>query len=296
MSKQLNHRYHPILKRFIYGVITEDEPEIKVCGEIEEYLGTGTYGFRLDEVPEKRTPVSTLKVQRVSDNQNFTEVVVQPGPLQFYSNYHNDVFSRDGLIILDEVNDGESFRIWYEPCGPVNSFENQKYVQDITLLEKLSRDGSLPMLGDLNMDLKKILNLAAGTNPTDAVNYSQLDSVHQALVSEVTSRTSADATINSKLNPLLALVKWDKFSLRERDYGLDSPGTLGMESYVGAGRKSMLFWYNVNTGIAGVGPYGNGSSDFQIIDDRVLQEYQFRWTHPSHGLMRWILVQWTTDV
>ncbi|TGK42744.1 hypothetical protein, partial [Leptospira gomenensis] len=289
--------YHPIQKRFIYETVPEGEPELKQCLELEEYPGTATFGFRLDEVPEKVTPVSTLRIQRVSDNQNFTEVVVQPGPLQFYSNYHNDVFSRDGLIIMDEVNADDWFRIWYDRCGPVNSFENQKYVQDITLLEKLSRDGSLPMLGDLNMNLKKILNLAAGTNPTDAVNYSQLDNVLQALVAEIASRASSDATINSKLNPLLNLVKWNGFSLRERDYAVDgASGTLGMESYevlFGTVQKSILIWYNVRTGIGGIGAYGNSGSDFQVIDTGL--QYNFRWTDPSNALMRWCMIQWMTD-
>ncbi|ULG90728.1 hypothetical protein FH593_20600 (plasmid) [Leptospira interrogans] len=289
MSQELNHRYHPIKKRFIYGIVPEAAPEQQTCRELPEYEGEATFGFRLNEVPEKRAPVSSLRIQRVSDGQFFTEVVVQPGPTQFYSNYHNDVFSRDGLILFSEDNDGEQFNIWYEQCGSVNSFENQKYVQELTLLGKLSRDGSLPMLANLNANLNKIINLVPGTNPSDSVNFAQLTTVINNLATETTARTNADNSINSRLNPLTNLVKWVEATTTVRDYANDnSSGTLGMESY--APHRGTLFWRNTRANISGCGSYGNGDTPFEIIDTG--SQFNFRWSHHDNALMEWMLLKW----
>ncbi|TGL97935.1 hypothetical protein [Leptospira jelokensis] len=129
----------------------------------------------MDEVPEKRTPNSTLKIFRAEDDQEFTEVLGLPGPLQFFSNYHEPPWDRDGLIIIPASQVGKVFKCSYEGMGSTNSFENQLHVQEIVFETLLKLNGSRPMEGDLNMDLHKLINLAAGILPTDAVNRSQLD-------------------------------------------------------------------------------------------------------------------------
>lgn len=54
------------------------------------------------------------------------------------------------------------------------------------LSEAFYRTGVTPMLANLNMNTFKMINLAAGTNATDAVNYSQLLG---AIISSVGGRT-----------------------------------------------------------------------------------------------------------
>lgn len=171
MAKTANLRWDPIEKRFLYENIVD---ELKTVVEIIESKGK-YFGFRLDEVPEKRTPNSTLKIFRAEDDQEFTEVLGLPGPLQFFSNYHEPPWDRDGLIIIPASEDGKVFKCSYEGMGSTNSFENQLHVQEIVFETLLKLNGSRPMEGDLNMDLHKLINLAAGILPTDAVNRSQLD-------------------------------------------------------------------------------------------------------------------------
>lgn len=171
MAKTANLRWDPIEKKFLYENIVD---ELKTVVEIPESKGK-YFGFRLDEVPEKRTPTSTLKIFRAEDDQEFTEVLGLPGPLQFFSNYHEPPWDRDGLVIVPATQLGKPFKASYEGMGSTNSFENQLHVQEIVFETLLKLNGSRPMEGNLNMDLHKLINLAAGILPTDAVNRSQLD-------------------------------------------------------------------------------------------------------------------------
>lgn len=171
MAKTANLRWDPHEKRFLYENIVD---EIKTVVEIPESKGK-YFGFRLDEVPEKRTPTSTLRIFRVEDEQEFTEVLGIPGPEQFFSNYHEPPWDRDGVIHIPASQLGKQFRCSYEGMGSTNSFENQLHVQEIVFETLLKLNGTRPMQGNLDMDLHKIIKLAAGILPTEAVNRSQLD-------------------------------------------------------------------------------------------------------------------------
>ncbi|WP_265396178.1 hypothetical protein [Leptospira bandrabouensis] len=132
MAKTANLRWDPHDKVFQYENIID---ELKTVVEIPESKGK-YFGFRLDEVPEKRTPTSTLKIVRKEDDQEFTEVLGIPGPLQFFSNYHEPPWDRDGVIHLPASQVGKVFKCSYEGMGSTNSYENQKYIQE-TVFEDL---------------------------------------------------------------------------------------------------------------------------------------------------------------
>ncbi|MDV6237635.1 hypothetical protein CH379_018535 [Leptospira ellisii] len=285
--QDINWRYDEITGQFVIQEILGEVHEVVEFPELD-----GRRGFRLNERPldngtiriykgyvlEDKTPANLQS--RVTSEPIGPQINVTPSTMK--------------VVVPSTVDLGTRYISAYFGVGGGKTVENDLYIQYVALNSKLSRDGSLPMTGNLNFNSNKAVNLANGTNPSDGVNFSQLTSLSNSLTTEVNARSNADTTINSKLNPLLNLVKWSKFSLRERDYANDNAsGTLGMESY--AGQKGILLWYNVRTCIGGVGAYGNGDSDFQIIDDQGSGQYNFRWTSPGNALMRWILVQWASD-
>ncbi|EMO56017.1 hypothetical protein LEP1GSC161_0101 [Leptospira santarosai str. CBC1416] len=194
---------------------------------------------------------------------------------------------RVGIVVVpDSVAIGTSYISQYFGCGSVKNVQNDLYIQQIALLEKLSRDGSLPMTGNLNMNSHKAVNLLAGTSPLDAVNFSQLTTVINNLANEANIRAAADNSINSQLNNLVRLVSITK---SQRDYAANgSSGELGMEVY--APYNGLLLWRNTRTGVSSFGTYGNGDTPFQIIDTG--SQFNFRWTDPDNALMEWTLIKY----
>lgn len=165
-------RFNPISRVFVPETITAEN---HICGLIPN-MG-GVYGFQLHEIPLKESP-STVIVTRDSDSLVFTEVVdTDPVGSEFYVDYHYDTYANRGYVILNSSQNGQTFTVQYKGIGSVMSAGNTAYIEQLALDSKLSRDGSLPMLGNLNANSNKIVNLASGTNPQDVVNKGQLDAV-----------------------------------------------------------------------------------------------------------------------
>ncbi|PJZ28757.1 hypothetical protein [Leptospira kmetyi] len=285
--QDINWRYDEITGKFVFQEILGEVHQVVEFPELD-----GRRGFRLNERPVDDGSIRIYKGSVLEDKvpaKLQSRVTSEPLGPQI-----NITPSTMKVVVPNTVDLGTPYISSYFGVGGGKTVENDLFIQYVALNSKLSRDGSLPMEGNLNFNSHKAINLANGTNPNDAINFAQLSTLAASLTAEVNTRTSADSTINSKLNPLLSLVKWTKFSLRERDYANDNgSGLLGMESY--AGQKGILLWHNVRTGIGGVGAYGNGESDFQVIDDQGGGQYNFRWTSPGNALMRWILIQWISD-
>ncbi|EKO77255.1 MULTISPECIES: hypothetical protein [Leptospira] len=285
--QDINWRYDEITGKFVFQEILGEVHEVVEFPELD-----GRRGFRLNERPVDDGSIRVYKGNVLGDKipANLqSRVTSEPiGPQV------NITPSTMKVVVPSTVDLGSKYISAYNGVGGGKTVENDLYIQYVALNSKLSRDGTLPMEGNLNFNSHKAINVAPGTNSTDGINLSQLAALSNLLTNEVNTRTNADSTINSKLNPLLSLVKWTKFSLLERDYANDNEsGTLGMESY--AGQKGILIWYNARSRIGGIGAYGNSDSDFQVIDDQSAGQFNFRWTSPGNALMRWILIQWITD-
>ncbi|MBM9502879.1 hypothetical protein JWG44_21740 [Leptospira sp. 201903071] len=285
--QDINWRYDEITGKFVFQEILGEVHEVIEFPELD-----GRRGFRLNERPVDDGSIRVYKGSVLGDKipANLqSRVTSEPiGPQV------NITPSTMKIVVPNTVDLGTQYISAYNGVGGGKTVENDLYIQYVALNSKLSRDGSLPMEGNLNFNSYKAINLANGSNPGDGINFAQLSSLANALTTETTQRINADSTINSRLNPLDSKVKFTKFSLLERDYANDnSSGTLGLESY--AGQKGILLWYNVRTKIGGVGAYGDASSNFQIIDDQGAGQYNFRWSSPSNALMRWILIQWVSD-
>lgn len=285
--QDINWRYDEITGKFVFQEILGEVHEVVEFPELD-----GRRGFRLNERPVDDGSIRIYKGNVLEDKipANLqSRVTSEPIGPQI-----NVTPSTMKVVVPNTIDLGTRYISAYFGVGGGKTVENDLYIQYIALNSKLSRDGSLPMLGNLNFNSHKAVNLANGTNPGDGINFAQLTSLSNALTAEINTRTSTDTTINSKLNPLLNLVKWSKFSLRDRDYANDNfSGMLGMESY--GSQKSILVWYNVRTGIGGVGAYGNDETEFQVIDDQTGGQYNFRWTSPGNARMRWFLIQWVSD-
>ncbi|XDD52559.1 hypothetical protein AB3N59_20300 (plasmid) [Leptospira sp. WS92.C1] len=285
--QDINWRYDEITGKFVFQEITGEVHTVVEFPELD-----GRRGYRLNERPVDDGSIRIYKGSALADKipANLqSRVTSEPIGPQI-----NITPSTMKVVVPNTVEIGTPYINAYFGVGGGKTVENDLFIQYVALNSKLSRDGSLPMEGNLNFNSHKGVNVANGTSPDDTVNFSQLSSVISSLTSEITTRTNADVTINGKLNPLLTLVKWNKFSLIERDYAIDGPfGTLGMESYLG--KKGILIWYNVRTGIGGIGAHGDDTTDFQVIDDQGAGQYNFRWTDPANALMRWTLIQWVTN-
>ncbi|WP_078124001.1 hypothetical protein [Leptospira alexanderi] len=280
--QDVDWRYDEITGTFNFQEVTS---EVHTVQMIPEYAGRR--GFKLFERPVDNTTLliyqGSTDAHKVSANRQ-SRVATAPTGSQVY------VSPRIALVVVpDTVPIGTSYICSYYGVGSIKNVQNDLYIEQLALAEKLSRDGSLPMLGNLNINSHKIVNLIAGTNPSDSVNFAQLTTVINNLSTEVNNRANADNNILSALGNLL---KWSKFSLIERDFVSDgNSGERGMEYF--SGNKRILIWHNVKTGIGGVGCYGDGSSEFQISNGG--DHYIFRWSSPSNSLMVWTMIQWNTD-
>ncbi|QOI36753.1 hypothetical protein [Leptospira interrogans] len=281
----IDWRYDEITGTFNFQEITSEVHSVQI---IPEYAGRR--GFKLFERPVDNSTLliyqGNTDAHKVPENRQ-SRVATAPTGSQVY------VSPRIALVVVpDTVPIGSQYIVSYFGVGSVKNVQNDLYIEQLALAEKLSRDGSLPMLGNLNANLNKIINLAAGTNPNDSVRLSQLTTVINNLAAEVTARTNADNSINGQLSPLANLVKWVEASVNVRDYANDPnggpSGKLGMEAY--APRRGTLFWRNSRANISGCGSYGSGSTPFQVIDTG--SQFEFRWTSPSNALMEWMLLKW----
>lgn len=278
----IDWRYDEQEGKFIPQEITS---EVHSVIEIPEY--GGKRGFKLFERPLDDGSIQVYKgnsnADKILENRQSRVTSVATGSQYFLA-------PRVGIVLVPiDTPIGSQYIVSYFGVGSIKNVQNDLYIEQLALAEKLSRDGSLPMLGNLNANLNKIINLAAGTNPNDSVRLSQLTTVINNLAAEVTARTNADNSINSQLNPLLNLVKIVSITKSERDFAANgNSGTLGMEAY--SPHNGLLLWKNTRTGTSSFGSYGNGSSPFQIIDTGT--QYNFRWSSSSNALMEWVLIRY----
>ncbi|EMS84033.1 hypothetical protein [Leptospira noguchii] len=281
--RSIDWRYDEQEGKFIPQEITS---EVHPVIEIPEY--GGKRGFKLFERPLDDGSIQVYKgnsdADKILANRQSRVSSVATGSQYFLA-------PRVGIILVPiDTPIGSQYIVSYFGVGSVKNVQNDLYIEQLALAEKLSRDGSLPMLGNLNFANQKGINLAAGTNPNDSVRLSQLTTVINNLAAEVAARTNADNSINSQLSPLLNLVKIVSITKTERDYAANGgSGTLGMEVY--APYNGLLLWKNTKTGTSSFGSYGNGSSPFQVIDTGT--QYNFRWSSSSNALMEWVLVKYT---
>ncbi|AJR16686.1 hypothetical protein LIL_50020 (plasmid) [Leptospira interrogans serovar Linhai str. 56609] len=281
----IDWRYDEQEGKFIPQEITS---EVHSVIEIPEY--GGKRGFKLFERPLDDGSIQVYKgnsnADKILENRQSRVTSVATGSQYFLA-------PRVGIVLVPiDTPIGSQYIVQYFGVGSVKNVQNDLYIEQLALAEKLSRDGSLPMLGNLNANLNKIINLAAGTNPNDSVRLSQLTTVINNLAAEVAARTNADNSINGQLGPLVNLIKWVEASVNVRDYANDPnggpSGKLGMEAY--APRRGTLFWRNTGANISGCGSYGSGSTPFQIIDTG--SQFEFRWTSSSNARMEWMLLKW----
>ncbi|MDO6383414.1 hypothetical protein [Leptospira santarosai] len=277
--QDIDWRFDKITGTFNFQEITSEVHTVQI---IPEY--GGRRGFKLHERPLDDDTlliyVGSNDAAKVPANRQ-SRVATAPTGSQFFVHPHMAV-----VVVPDSVAIGTSYISQYFGCGSVKNVQNDLYIQQIALLEKLSRDGSLPMTGNLNFNSHKAVNLLAGTSPLDAVNFSQLTTVINNLTNEANIRAAADNSINSQLNNLVRLVSITK---SQRDYAANgSSGELGMEVY--APYNGLLLWRNTRTGISSFGTYGNGDTSFQIIDTG--SQFNFRWTDPDNALMEWTLIKY----
>lgn len=115
-------RYDPILGAFVPEDITA---ELQTCSLL---TGKGVrYGVKLYEIPFKESP-SSVVVTRTSDSQVFSEVTSDPGPEEFYVDYHRTVLSNTGIIVLPSSEDGEEFEIAYRGLGSAQNVVSSEYI------------------------------------------------------------------------------------------------------------------------------------------------------------------------
>lgn len=176
------------------GIPDPDDPNAEFH-QVTLLKGTnGKYGFSPNEMPYKdlSLPDSGIIVYEVNSSnvslgspltQVRPAVGTQPGLTEYAVDFNNPFpYLNTGRFIFNPANVGKYYSIRkYYGLGGLNSVANTIAIQQAILNSKVSRDGSLAMTGDLNMGLKKIVSLLAGTNPSDAVNVSQLNSVQSVL-------------------------------------------------------------------------------------------------------------------
>lgn len=160
--------------------------------QVELLEGIGKYGFSPNEMPLRRTDIadSGIVVQQVTSlnipiGSPLVQVIPPVGTLPAAGEYAVDInneieYLNTGRFIFNASNNGNYYRITYYGLGSINSVRNTKFIEDSALALKLSRDGSLPMTGNLNADSNKIINLANGTAAGDAINLSQLGNVQSS--------------------------------------------------------------------------------------------------------------------
>ncbi|TGK12803.1 hypothetical protein [Leptospira stimsonii] len=277
--QDVDWRYDEITGTFNFQEITS---EVHTVQMIPEYAGRR--GFKLFERPVDNSTLliyqGSVDADKVTANKQ-SRVATAPFGSQVY------VSPRIALVIVpDTVPIGTSFISHYHGVGSVKNVQNDLYIQQLALYEKLSRSGELPMEGILDMGNHKIKNLLAGINPLDAVNLNQLTQVSNSLAAEAVARANADASLQSAFN---SVIKIRGISKQSRNFAGDPSGILGMEAY--APYNGLLLWRNVLTGINGFDAYGDGGSAFQVIDTG--SQYEFRWSEPSNALMEWRLIKWS---
>jgi hypothetical protein len=175
-----DYRRDPVTGNFVSEEITaEPQTVIIIPGS------GGRRGFWLIEIPDPNHAIVLTRTETV-DNAGvytpdgspptYTLVTGAPATEEFFQRLEQ------GLVILnnDEFNNvaqlGNKFEVAYYGIGTNMNVKNTQFIEQAALDSKLSRDGSLPMTGDLDFDSNKGVNLANGSSPGDAVNKGQLDS------------------------------------------------------------------------------------------------------------------------
>jgi hypothetical protein len=193
--RDIDFRYDPLngalVPQEILGTDGSGNGEVHQAVAIEGL--PGRFGFSPNEMPQRRTDIadSGIVVYEVDSSNNLTgfsalgDALVQvrppiggqPGPNEYAVDFNNPInFLNTGRFFFNPSDSGKFYRIHrYFGLGSINSVRNTFFIEQAALLTKLSRDGSLPMTGDLNFDGFKGVGLANGTNAGDAVNFGQLD-------------------------------------------------------------------------------------------------------------------------
>jgi hypothetical protein len=169
------------------------------------------FGFSPNEMPQRRDdlPDSGIIVYEVDASNNLTgfsagpgfaplvqvrpPVNGQPGLGEYAVDFNNTMqYLNTGRFIFNPANVNKYYRIHrYYGLGSLFSVRNTQFIEDLALLGKLSRDGSLPMLANLNFGGFKGSNLAPGTLADDAVNLGQLQDSN-----EIWATSGFDSTTN----------------------------------------------------------------------------------------------------
>jgi hypothetical protein len=250
-----NTRYNPLLRQFVPNVITG---ETHVVSELD-FL-PGVFGFWLDESPLPTVlPVVTKGMTGYTITNGGASQTVGAGEIFI------DFSEMMGLCIVQAVEDGETFTVNYSGIGAPTNQESILAIQQLILDAKVSRDGSLAMTGNLNMDSNKIVNLANGTNSGDAVNFAQLSS----FANSAWDVTGTVSQANTTTVTLPSAGTW--FYIVNSAFGIVSatggmypnnqtPGIEGVTQIIGI----------TSTNLALVGGNGLGSAPFSLKGFKIL--------------------------
>ena len=159
------------------------------------------FGFSPNEMPQRRDdlPDSGIIVYEVDASNNLTgfsagpgfaplvqvrpPVNGQPGLGEYAVDFNNTMqYLNTGRFIFNPANVNKYYRIHrYYGLGSLFSVRNTQFIEDLAILGKLSRNGSLPMLANLNFGGFKGSNLAPGTLADDAITLAQISALNNTV-------------------------------------------------------------------------------------------------------------------
>ena len=149
------------------------------------YSNTGsvhTNSIYLQDIPDGAG--SSNDVRLMTEHQSYENIHLHIPDLQNFDRYGGRAKSEIMVTSTEQHITGRKTFFDINVLKPDNDNQaaNKKYVDDSVkkipspdLSGHLEKDGSSPMTGNLNMNNNKIINLAAGTQETDAVNKYYVD-------------------------------------------------------------------------------------------------------------------------
>ena len=149
------------------------------------YSNTGsvhTNSIYLQDIPDGAG--SSNDVRLMTEHQSYQNIHLHIPDLQNFDGYGGRAKSEIMVTSTEQHITGRKTFFDINVLEPVNNNQaaNKKYVDDSVkkipspdLTGYLEKDGSSPMTGNLNMNNNKIINLAAGTQETDAINKYYVD-------------------------------------------------------------------------------------------------------------------------